>query len=95
MHKCTEIHEYCSEQDDVRGKPGPVGPVGPPGKSGPAGPQGRRGLMGIPGHPGPVGPPGNIGKDADCSSCPIRDELLMEREFKCPTVSLKGAGPTT
>ncbi|CAO4362052.1 unnamed protein product [Caenorhabditis nigoni] len=86
MHKCTEIHEYCSEQDDVRGKPGPVGPVGPPGKLGPPGPQGRRGLMGVPGHPGPIGPPGNIGRDADCSTCPVRDELLMEREFKCPTI---------
>ncbi|CAI2317621.1 unnamed protein product [Caenorhabditis sp. 36 PRJEB53466] len=86
MQKCTEIHEYCSDQEDLRGKPGAAGPVGPPGKSGPPGPHGRRGLMGVPGHPGPMGPPGNIGNDADCSSCPIRDELLVERQLQCPTI---------
>uniref|UniRef100_A0A8R1I812 Uncharacterized protein n=1 Tax=Caenorhabditis japonica TaxID=281687 RepID=A0A8R1I812_CAEJA len=86
MHKCIEIHAYCSEQDDVRGKTGEAGPVGPPGKAGSPGPQGRRGLMGVPGHPGPTGPPGNTGKDAECDSCPIRDELLVNRELQCPTI---------
>ncbi|CAB3407123.1 unnamed protein product [Caenorhabditis bovis] len=86
MRKCTEIHEYCSDSDDLRGRPGPPGPIGPPGKHGPPGPQGRRGLMGVPGHPGPRGPPGNIGKDANCDACPISDELLMTRELQCPTI---------
>ncbi|CAI5440186.1 unnamed protein product [Caenorhabditis angaria] len=86
MKKCLEVHEYCSEKDDIRGKPGSRGPPGPMGQRGPAGPQGRQGLMGIPGIQGPTGPPGAFGKDADCSSCPIREEFLVQRDFQCPTV---------
>ncbi|CAD6184849.1 unnamed protein product [Caenorhabditis auriculariae] len=86
MEKCTEVHEYCSDKADLRGRTGRTGPVGPPGKAGAPGPMGRRGLMGVPGHPGPTGSPGPIGKDADCAACPISDMFLLERAFDCPKV---------
>lgn len=86
MEKCVDVHEYCSDQEDLRGRQGEKGPQGPPGKAGSPGPLGRKGLMGVPGHPGPMGPPGLPGKDADCSLCPIREEFLLERAFDCPKV---------
>ncbi|KAF7638972.1 GB1/RHD3-type G domain-containing protein [Meloidogyne graminicola] len=87
LKKCLEIHEYCSDETDGRGAPGPQGPPGDQGEPGP------EGMPGQPGQPGPIGlkgPPGEIGpsgNNAICPKCPITNELEMHSSpTECPKI---------